>query len=447
MLQPFDPVGLVRHQGEAERVEGLALIEFCARSRQGARGRGEAAEPVEEQRLPAKPLPAFAQQGQGRVDQPLVRRLAQAQHAEPHEKGRTQFADIGGAEAVQGVGQGLDLGDQLQASGQLGQVPEHRLRLAGEGVKAGLVEIGGGEARLIGRQEAPGAIVETLARDVQIVGVEHPVDETRRDPARGQSGRGLDDGAQQAGRVPCRDLWVIQAADVRDQRFDLIDPPQIGRPLEGSEPDMGVRQPHQDRRTGRRRLVAPLQRLAGLDQGEGAAGRNPQGLQHRGRQNLAHPAFQGQPTVAAARPGRLARSLGSQIQQTGPRAAPRSRRLRRLPHLGRQKAAPVAQVGVVVTELMAVIAHRQRPRLARQGFEPAEGGDPFGLAQPVQPHLGGGALIAETQIGLGKARGLHGVGEVRPQIEKDGSGAVVGVDGHGGQLRPPGRFRKARTRR
>ena len=36
-------------------------------------------------------------------------------------------------------------------------------RLAAEGVEAAVVEVGGGEARVVGRQEAPGAVVEAFA--------------------------------------------------------------------------------------------------------------------------------------------------------------------------------------------------------------------------------------------------------------------------------------------
>ena len=66
------------------------------------------------------------------------------------------------------------------------------------------------------------------------------MDEAGRDPAGGQSGRGLDDGAQQAGRVPGGDRRVIKSADVFDQGLDLIGATQIGGALEGSEADMGV---------------------------------------------------------------------------------------------------------------------------------------------------------------------------------------------------------------
>ena len=306
MLQALRRIRLVLEQGEAEGVERLALIDRLARSGERPGCRGKAGEPVKEQRLPPKGVAAFAKQGERRIQQPLVRRLAEAPDAQPHQKGRAQFADVGGAETVQGLRQRLDLGDQLQATGQLRQVPEHSLRLSGEGVKPALVEVGGGEARLVERQEAPGAIVEAFARDVQIVGVQDAVHETRGDPSGGKASRGLDDRLEQGRRVACRNVRMVEGADVLHQRLDLVAPPEEGRSLKRAEADVAVRQAHQHGGTGGGGLVAALQRLARLDQRKGAAGGDPLRLQHGGRQHLAHPALQRQPSVRAARPGRLA---------------------------------------------------------------------------------------------------------------------------------------------
>jgi hypothetical protein len=85
------------------------------------------------------------------------------------------------------------------------------------------------------------------------------VDEARGDPPRRQPGRGLDHGAQEAGRVSRRDLRVVEGARMLDQGLDHVLAAQIRRPLEGAEADMAVRQPDQHRRPRRRRLVAALQ--------------------------------------------------------------------------------------------------------------------------------------------------------------------------------------------
>src|SRR3546814_17587566 len=72
-----------------------------------------------------------------------------------------------------------------------------------------------------------------------------------------------------------------------------------------------------------------------------------------------------------------------------------------------QEAAPVADIGVVIAELVAVIAQRERcGQIIGQGFEPAEMGDPLGVAQRVQPHARRRAIVAEAPPRPGKARGL-----------------------------------------
>ena len=459
-------------QGEAEGVEGLALIDLAAHAAQGPRARTEAAEPVEEEGLPAQGLALVAQQGERRVQQPLVRRLAQALDPQPVQEGRAQMADIGWAEPVQRLGQGRDpvLGDQLQTAGQLGQVPEHRLRLAREGVEAGVVEIGGGEGRVVVGQEPPRPVVEALARHVQIVGVQHPMDETGGDPPGRQPRRGLDHGGQEAGRVAGRDRGVIQAAGVLQQDFQLVLAAEVGGALEGPEADVAVRQPHHDRRAGRRRLVVALQRLAGLDQRQDAAGRNPQAFQHGGGQDLAHPALQRQPPVPAPRPRRLAGAFRSEVEKSIVLVFPIASLaeggclrglvvpiallaeqgcLRGFSQLRRQEAAPVADVRVVGAELVAVIAHGDGAGLTGQGPEAAEMAQPFLLAQRVQPDAGRRPVVADPQDGLGKVGRQHRIAELGAEVEEARIGAVGGRDGHAAadarsppvsQLQHQGRF-------
>ena len=79
-------------------------------------------------------------------------------------------------------------GERHQAFGQARQVPQQRRRLAAEGVQPALVEIGGDEVRVVGRQEPLRAVVEALAGDVHVVGVEHAVDEAGRHPLRPHAG-------------------------------------------------------------------------------------------------------------------------------------------------------------------------------------------------------------------------------------------------------------------
>ena len=83
------------------------------------------------------------------------------------------------------VGQLRRFGDERQAAGELRQVPVDRLGLPAEGIEPVMVEISGGELRVPVGREAPRAVIEALAGDVDIVAVEHAVDE-----ARGQVGGG-----------------------------------------------------------------------------------------------------------------------------------------------------------------------------------------------------------------------------------------------------------------
>ena len=166
-------------------------------------------------------------------------------------------------------------------------------------------------------------------------------------------------------------------------------------------------QPHQNRRPRGRRLVAAIEFLAGFDQRQRFRGINAQCFQHAGRKHFAHAALEGQPAVAAARPRRYPAPLGPEIEQ-----AP----IGQIEELGIEKAAPVAEIGIVAAELVAVIAQSQRPgKTAGKRREPAEMCDPVGIAQPVQPDLGGGAIVAEAQPRRRKVRGPHAIVECVPE--------------------------------
>ena len=238
-----------------------------------------------------------------------------------------------------------------------------------------------------------------------------------------------------------------------DQGLDHVGPAQIGRPLEGAEPDMAVRQPHQHGGPRRRGFVAALQILAGLDQREGPAGWHALRLQHLRRQHLPHPALQRQPSVPGPRPRCLAGSLGAQVEKsTWGGAIARGAAARclsadgDLSDLRREEAAAVAEVGVVVAELMPVIAHGDRAGLAGQGLEPAEMGDPFRVGQRLQTHGRGGPVVAEPQEGLREVRRPDRVAIVVSQIEEAGIGGMGGGDGHPAQMRSPVRRRNRRSR-
>src|SRR5690606_10071997 len=73
--------------------------------------------------------------------------------------------------------------DETKRAPKLRQRPRDSFRLAAERIEPGFVEIGGGEGGVAHWNEPPGAVIEAFAADVQIVGVEHAMNEPRRHPA------------------------------------------------------------------------------------------------------------------------------------------------------------------------------------------------------------------------------------------------------------------------
>src|SRR5205823_9368206 len=83
----------------------------------------------------------------------------------------------------------------------MGEVPIDRLGLTTEGVESVMVEIGGGELRVPQWRESPGAIVEALAGDIDVVAVEHAVDEAGGEVGGGQPGGCRCDAIEQPKRI------------------------------------------------------------------------------------------------------------------------------------------------------------------------------------------------------------------------------------------------------
>src|SRR3546814_18151011 len=83
-----------------------------------------------------------------------------------------------------------------------------------------------------GRVEAPGSVIEALAGDVDIVRIEHAVDEPRRHIA-GREPRGAADDVieQPHRRVVARLLAVIKAQNISGQRAQPVFVAQKGEPL------------------------------------------------------------------------------------------------------------------------------------------------------------------------------------------------------------------------
>src|SRR5258706_14389156 len=170
-----------------------------------------------------------------------------------------------------------------------------------------MVEIGGGEPRIPDRCEPPRSIVEALSGHIDVVAVEHAVDEPGRNIAARQPRGSPADMVEQSHRaILARLLAIEMAEDITKQPPHAVLVAQIGQALKAADADMAMAQTHQYGRAGGGGFVATLKLFAGLDQRETARRLDAQRLEHLGRQHLAHAALQRQTAVAEAAPGRLA---------------------------------------------------------------------------------------------------------------------------------------------
>src|SRR5690348_13784887 len=147
-----------------------------------------------------------------------------------------------------------------------------RLGLPSERVKPVMVEIGRGEVGIPIRGEPPRPIVEALPRDVDVVAVEHAMDEPGGEIARGEPRRCLRDEIEQSKRVRlvvvawCFRIEVLEA--VAYQLLEIVDLPEEGEPLERADANVSVAEAGQHRRAGGGGLVAALQCFPRFEQGE-----------------------------------------------------------------------------------------------------------------------------------------------------------------------------------
>ena len=302
----------------------------------------------------------------------------------------------------------------------MAEIPVDRLWLAAKSVEPVMIEIGGDEVGVAFGQKAIGAVVEALAIDVHVVGVEHAMHKTRAHPVGGQMGRQLTNPPEKSRRRISLALQVrlIGLDHMLDQTQDQVRPIVKGVTLEGAEADGGMGPAHQNRAPRRRRLVMAAQGFAGFNNRQGLGRVDALGAQHSRREGLAHGALQGKTSVARAAERGLAGTLGGKIDQSV---------ARRLAQLREQKAAPIAQLGIVAAKLMPVIAQGQRfGQSARQGFEPGKMAAPTRLVQTAQAQPLRQGLVAEPNHRPGKIRGRHGVVEIWPQFQ-DGTVRAVGV--------------------
>ena len=180
---------------------------------------------------------------------------------------------------------------------------------------------------------------------------------------------------------------------------------------------MRVAEPHHDRRTRRRRLVAAFQLFACLDNRECLRGGDAEGLEHLGRKNFANAALERKPPVGGAAERGRPRTLGTQIEQT-PVA---------VPHLREQESAPVADFRIVDPELMAVISQRQRLRQSvGQRREAREMGDPLIVGQGAEPDGLRPAIVAKAKRCLWETGAFHRDGQPAGQPFDGALGAIGG---------------------
>src|SRR5690606_29590490 len=99
----------------------------------------------------------------------------------------------------------------------------------------------------------------------------------------------------------------------------------------------------------------------------------------------------------------------------------------RVDTLGKQKAAPIAEIGIVAAELMAVIAQRQGLwQRAGERLEPAEMLEPGFVREIAKADPFGPALVAMTQDSLGKIGGADGVEKIRAEVFVAAGGGELG---------------------
>ena len=189
--------------------------------------------------------------------------------------------------------------------------------------------------------------------------------------------------------------------DERRHRFAVFEP---GAALECAEADMAVGEADEDRAARRRGLIIAFQGFAGLDQAEGFGGVDAEGFEVARGEDFPHAALEGQPAIAAAGPGRLARAFRAEIEEAAGA----------ITQLRKEEAATVAEVWIVGAELVAVIPHGQGlGQVAGQRFEPAEMSRPRWLVEPAKPNSFGPALVAPAQHCSWKVCGADRIGELR----------------------------------
>ena len=210
-----------------------------------------------------------------------------------------------------------------------------------------------------------------------------------------------------------------------DQLLDQVGAVEVGVALEGAEADVAVRQPGQHRRARRAGLVAALAAPR-----RSRSGRTTAEVGTPSASSIAVASTSRTPPFRVSRPS-PPRDQGVWPEPLVPRSS--SRPGPRLAQLGEQEAAPVAEVGVVDAELVAVVAQRQRlGQVARQRLEPARRrrSIPRRSGRPAR-RVAAARSLRKRKVALRELGRAHRVGEALAEVEEAGIGPVVRGRGHG----------------
>ena len=211
-----------------------------------------------------------------------------------------------------------------------------------------MVEIGGGEMAVPMGRPAPRAVVEAFGRDRDIVAVEHAVHEAGGDIGGGEPRGAAGDAVEQPRRRPPPAPRRRGGAGNNRRAWRCCRPVEISEPLEGCRCgyDRGPAGPARPSRSARI-VVASRPRRSRSAKSSSRSRRRA--LRASRSPAPAQPALQGQPAVAEAAIGGLARSLGAEVEQAPTALASPSR------SCANRKPRPSPMSGLAHAELVAVI--------------------------------------------------------------------------------------------
>ena len=135
---------------------------------------------------------------------------------------------------------------------------------------------------------------------------------------------------------------------------------QIQESFTGAKTQVSTRHTHHHRASRGGRLITAIQILSGFNQRDGSTRRDAQSMQGFRGDHLPYTSLQGESSITTPAPWRRSRALGSEVLKVAVAVS----------QLPIQKAPTIAELGVVVPKLEAVIAQSQEGNPA---FKASEG--------------------------------------------------------------------------